>query len=234
MQIIDHVPEGGTFLWREFESIGPWCFCAGMSINADGSPHAYHPDDGMGLDYLDNAGKPGDWYGIVTDKDGVPVLQNLDDPAPGYYVSPTSLANFAYDESNPLRYVDSETIPFIALPPSHLHGAKLGDLAMVVNTRNGKHCGAIYADNGPNNHIGEGSIALAKALDIPSSPKKGGCDGGIVYVIFPGSDPGCHLGARAVMSAAVILFDTWGGFGRLAIIYPDLFPAPAQPNTEKK
>src|SRR5690349_18244953 len=32
-------------------------FYGGMQVNADGSPHAYHPQ-GKGLDYLANAGKP--------------------------------------------------------------------------------------------------------------------------------------------------------------------------------
>jgi len=38
---------------------------------------------------------------------------------------------------------------------------------------------AIYADIGPKNHLGEGSIALAEALGIPSDPKRGGTSRGV-------------------------------------------------------
>jgi hypothetical protein len=31
---------------------------AGLNIDADGSPHAYHPDGTSGLDHLGNAGRP--------------------------------------------------------------------------------------------------------------------------------------------------------------------------------
>lgn len=41
------------------------------------------------------------------------------------------------------------------------------------------------ADIGP--HPGEGSIAMADALGIPSSPKHGGVDSGVTYVAFPHS-----------------------------------------------
>ena len=38
-------------------------FCeAGMMIDADGAYHAYHPDNRSGLDYLGNAGRPGNWW----------------------------------------------------------------------------------------------------------------------------------------------------------------------------
>jgi hypothetical protein len=37
---------------------------------------------------------------------------------------------------------------------------------------------------------GEGSIALARALGIPSSPRNGGCADGVTFVVFPGSSKG--------------------------------------------
>src|SRR4051812_22059936 len=39
---------------------------SGMQIDADGCPRAYHPKN-IGLDWLANAGEPGNWYGLVTD-----------------------------------------------------------------------------------------------------------------------------------------------------------------------
>ena len=44
-------------------------FRAGLSIDADGAPNAYHRD-GRGLDHLANAGRPGSWWGLVTDARG--------------------------------------------------------------------------------------------------------------------------------------------------------------------
>ena len=46
-------------------------FVAGMKIDADGALRAYHPDEAPGLDQLEHAGAPGNWWGIVTD-DGTP------------------------------------------------------------------------------------------------------------------------------------------------------------------
>ena len=67
---------------------------SGMMIDADGGYHAYHPDNKSGLDYLGNAGKPGNWWALVTDDgkpSGNPVVQSSSDPAPGFYISTTSL-----------------------------------------------------------------------------------------------------------------------------------------------
>src|SRR5262245_32378245 len=50
-------------------------FQAGMAIDADGAPQAYHPDSKSGLDALANAGKPGNWWALVVDDKGEPLLQ---------------------------------------------------------------------------------------------------------------------------------------------------------------
>ncbi len=89
--------------------------------------------------------------------------------------------------------MDSETIPYIALPKGILDAGKikLGDMAYVANTANGKHSYAIFADGGPKDEAGEGSIYLAQQLGIPNtSPRNGGAKKDIVYIIFPGSGKG--------------------------------------------
>ena len=160
-------------------------FVAGMTIDADGAPNAYHPED-TGLDELANAGVPGRWDGIITDREGNPFIQEESDPSPGYYVSCTSLADETKKFTDPTRYVDASAIPYIALPEkvADRGGALLGDFALVSNLRNGRSAFAIYADIGT---IGEGSIALAEALGIRSNARNGGASDGILYVIFPGS-----------------------------------------------
>jgi hypothetical protein len=55
----------------------------------EGRP-TYHPNNRMGLDSIDHAGHPGNWWALATDTGtprGRPVLQGENDPAPGYYVT---------------------------------------------------------------------------------------------------------------------------------------------------
>ena len=73
-------------------------YIGGMAIDADGAPTAYHPNGTSGLDALGNAGRPGNWWALVTDTGtsaGTPVIQGAADPAPGFYVSTTSLHDAA-------------------------------------------------------------------------------------------------------------------------------------------
>lgn len=160
-------------------------FVAGMTIDADGAPNAYSPDN-AGLDELSNAGEPGHWNGIITGGDGDPLIQKESDPFPGYYISCTSLADGSKEFGDPTKYVDASKIPYVVLPRevAERGGARLGDFAVVVNLRSGKSSFAIYADIGT---LGEGSIALADALGIRSNARDGGAYRGILYVVFPGS-----------------------------------------------
>lgn len=164
-------------------------FTAGLTIDADGSPRAYGPNN-SGLDLTANAGHPGNWWGIVVGDDGKPIVQGPQAPCPGMYVSKTSYEHRRFFERDPRRYVDSEKVPFVVLP-HHLRKKVppivLGCLAKVHNTRNGLRCVAVVADFGPADHLGEGSIALAKALGINADARHGGTDEAIVdYQIFPG------------------------------------------------
>jgi glycosyl hydrolase group 75 (putative chitosanase) len=160
-------------------------FVSGMTIDADGSPNAYNPDD-TGLDELANAGAPANWNGIITDRDGNPLIQQLSDPFPGYYISCTSLSDKSKKFTDPTRYVDASKIPYVVLPKdvADRGGARLGDFAIVMNLRNGKSSFAIFADIGT---LGEGSIALADALGIRSDARNGGESDGILYLLFPRS-----------------------------------------------
>jgi len=160
----------------------------GLAVDADGSPRAYHPQDTPGLDALANAGHPGNathcgnWWGILKDNRGNPVVQTGADPAPGFYISTTSLSDGSRAWDDPKRFVDSETVPYIVIPPLFLGFAgkggvcRLGDLAVAVNLANGRKVPCIIADVGPANEIGEGSIALAQALGVPCSARTGGCE----------------------------------------------------------
>lgn len=204
------------------EDNSAWFYESGMQIDADGAYKAYNQNNKLGLDWLANAGHPGNWWALVTDKDGNPVVQGPDDPAPGYYISTTSLEDASKSKDDPRRYVDSSSIPFVVLPSRKTFGAKLGDLCMVYNIARQKLCGGVYADIGPRDKIGECSIAMADALGINSNPKSGGTGNGIVYVVFPGSGVGWPLSNDDIQQNAARVFDKWGGLDRLRVVMPDI------------
>lgn len=196
-----------------------------MSIDADGSPRAAHPSDwgplqgpALGLDAPENMGDYKDpegktfpfytmvrkWWGIYVDPStGQPKIQGPGEPYPGFFVSTTALVDKRYVSGDPRRYLDSEKIPYIAVPPELVkHGVRLGDLAFV--SKGGRSSFAVVGDIGPRRKIGEGSIALAVALGLSLSdrmariigyenpPGSSGADrkSGIKFVIFTGSSPG--------------------------------------------
>jgi len=214
---------GSKIVWRGRQESA--CFVmSGLAVDADGAPNAYHPRN-IGLDDLANGGHPGNWWALVTDTgkvDGTPIVQGPSDPYPGYYVSMTSLEDTTKSPTDPHRYVDASQIPFIVLTQglAKTMGARLGDLIWVVNTRNGKSSPAMFVDWGPRNHLGEGSIALAKALGINADARRGGTDGGIVTIVFPGSGTGKPQPLEAFASVARRLFESWGGARRLKAEYP--------------
>lgn len=207
-------------VWRQERQPAAVVFRAGMTIDVDGAPTAYHPQDREALNRLAHAGRPGHWWALVT-RDGQPVVQGRDDLAPGYFVSMTSLEDPAFAVTDPRRYLDASTIPYVALPEAvtRAGGIRLGDLVAVVNQANGKVAYAIYADAGPKGHIGEGSLYLANQLrDAPLPDALGArrsLTRGIVYVVFPGSgsrrSPTRQRARQQIVTAAASLFDRWGG-----------------------
>ncbi|HEX7284570.1 MAG TPA: glycoside hydrolase family 75 protein [Candidatus Angelobacter sp.] len=189
-----------------------------MQIDADGAPNAYGPHN-RGLDHIANAKHDGEFVGVITGRDGRPVIQKSG-PFKGFYVSPTSLHAVGGDETKPSSYVDAKKIPYIVLPPAMTEqfGVTLGDLALVVNQKNGKSSFAIYADAGPADKIGEGSIALAKALGVNADPRHGGIqEEMITYLVFPGSGlgQGKLRTAQDIRRSGSKLFKQWGGAARL-------------------
>jgi len=160
---------------------------ADLSIDYDGAPNAYAPVGfGSPLDNLRNAGDGSRFWGIAVDKDGAPLVQGADEPFPGYYISTTALT--WPGETRTRRYVDSTAISYLALPPAFRDlGAKLGDFALVKSRATGRTRGAIWADIGPRNKLGEGSIQLARALGVESSALR---KSGIDVTLWAGSGDG--------------------------------------------
>ena len=189
---------------------GSVTFSAGATLDGDGAngqfgqPPCYAPPSfhRPTLDVLANAGHPGNWYGVVTDtgdEKGTPIVQKATDPCPGAYISATSLhlldkSGHPLAASSPFKYVDSATVPFIVVPPIIVKGVAgivLGCHCIVTNSRNGKTTEAVVADTGPRNHLGEISVACAKAIGVPTGtahPANGGgaSSSTIHYQLFPG------------------------------------------------
>jgi hypothetical protein len=167
-------------------------FTSGMTVNADGSPRCYGPNN-SGIDYTANGGYPGNWWAVVTHngkKNGIPVVQSgaaPQQPIKGMYISATAYLNKEYATKDVRRYVDSEKVPYVVTPPQ-----LIGMVAPVVMgcrcvvTYKGKSVEAIVGDIGPKSHAGEASMACAAALGINNNPKNGGVSSGVYYEIFPG------------------------------------------------
>jgi Fungal chitosanase of glycosyl hydrolase group 75 len=195
-----------------------------LHVDADGHPQAYHASGSPpGLDHLANAGRPGNWWGIACDSKGKPYVQTDEHPAPGFYISTTALEDHTVAPQDPARYVHSGEVPFIVLPsrPRFAPQQALGDLAMCFHTETGKSSWAIYADIGPANQLGEGSMCLARELGLSDSPKTGGTDKEkIVMVYFPGSKLGWPWPLPELAARAEELFDEWGALETLAAAMP--------------
>lgn len=166
----------------------------GLRIDVDGAPNAYGPHN-SGLDWTADAGEDGNWYGVETDtgeKDGAPIVQGPDDPCPGKWVSSTALRDHSKDRKDPTAYVDATKISYLSIPSNEIagHGLHPGDVGIAHYKRTGRTSAAIVADVGPRNKYGEGSPELARNLGVPDSPRHGGCDDGVVVVVFKGSSRG--------------------------------------------
>ncbi len=155
-------------------------FLAGMTIDADGAPNAYDPDD-TGPDDMANAGGPIHWDGIITRRDGNSLIEGDSDPFP----VTISLAHRLSDQSkkftDPTRYVDAWRIPYIVLPDDRGE-ARLGDFAVVMNLRNGKSSYAIYADIGT---MGEGRLRWQITLGSGLTRAEEWCLTGFCIWCFP-------------------------------------------------
>jgi hypothetical protein len=171
---------GGVPVYQDDDGSVHWV--GEMTIDADGCPHAYGPTGTEPLDYLANAGYPGNWWGIVTDSSGNPYVQNADDgphkaPWPGYYVSTTAYLVLGYDKYDCRRYVDSENVNFMVVPgnvrtaiPPKFMGCK----AVITDKSTGKKLECVCADVGPSSHLGEASMAAVKFFGLNPNPKSGG------------------------------------------------------------
>jgi hypothetical protein len=168
-----------------------------MTIDADGAPNAYHPED-TGLDLLKHAGYPHtSWWKdvLVTDPahpDRPFVMSS--GTYTGYYLSMTALSDPRKSCTDPACYVDATSVPYLVFPEqfSIIEGVgALGDIGMAINLSTGKMAPFVVADIGPGNHpLGEVSIRLAEMLGGGKVSARTGPEkplGRILYIVFPGT-----------------------------------------------
>lgn len=214
---IRHVGEGPAYTYRTSHK----------SLDADGSPRAYHPEKGRGLDDNLNAGYPNKgWKGVlaVDPHDRSKPYVQPDGEWAGYFVSKTSLRDLEGGDIDPATYVDAESVPYIVFPGefyAEKGTGKYGDLAMVRTADHLHQTAAIVADGGPAKApLGEMSLALAAALNPGGKPNprngEGTPKGDIEYVVFPGSaaSPAWPRAIEDIQSSAKALLDAAGGWPR--------------------
>ena len=109
-----------------------------MSVDVDGAPTSYGPVDKKALDFELNAHvgakKSGKIVGYLIDKNGKPIIQGENDPAPGFYISTTAYHDINNPNQNdPRRYVNAAEINYTVLATSAKNkGVETGDFCVVV------------------------------------------------------------------------------------------------------
>ncbi len=206
-QIIGTITTEGYTCDIHEDSDGRVYFVADADIDADGANGqnhalaAYKQDD-SGSELLANGGMKIQNGKVVCAKEWarqIVILGEDNEPqvfAGGIIASTTWYRYPGKLPNDPSAYVDAETIPYIVVPPliiQRTKGIVRGCKAKV--SYKGKSIDCVVADKGPANKIGELSIAAARAIGLPSSPRNGGTEKPEVeYEIWPGiAAPGFEL-----------------------------------------
>lgn len=181
-----------------------------MNVDADGAPKCYHPtNDALALDDLENATSNSKRF--IQGQNGV-------GPAPGFFVSQTSLLFRSQDGNRCDNFVDAVEIPYLVFP-NQWHDVGLGDCGMIYNTQNGQITHAIFADTNP--RVGEASVKSARNLGRNNATPRNGIDEAIfIYLIFPGSkftaaSSAPHWPDARIQASAQQAFAAWGGMATM-------------------
>jgi GH18 family chitinase len=203
----------------------------GMSVTACGAPRAYNANDAIALDHLSHAGRPGDWWSLVTNNgtsSGTPLVQTAIEPAPGYYISMTALTNRYRAVKDPRAYINAAAVPYIVLPQSLASKAKIGDFAAIINKKTGVVSYAIFADTGEEGVVGESSINAAAKSGINSSAKTGGTTAtDLIYIVFPNSGNGFGRSLYDIRTQGAAHLASFGGGSFLMHLYGATATVPA-------
>jgi hypothetical protein len=209
------VKENSSAVWWE----------GGLNIDADGAPNAYGPNN-SGLDYTANAGHVdgSGWYGDPRRQGWPPSCHRaLTIPAQATTSATTALQDPHKAVDDVTRYVDSSTVPYLSIPKNAVadFGLHVGDVGFAYCRTTGRMSPAIVADVGPRGKYGEGSIELARALGLPTSPRHGGAGSGVVCCVFKGTKRGWPRANADVAQQVQDVINELGGVAAYqAIIAP--------------
>lgn len=176
-------------------------FVADADIDADGAngqngARAAYRKDNKGSEHLANGGMgisggrvifTTSWgKDIAITINGAPlVLEN------GIIPTKTAYRFRGKGPNDPAAYVDAETIPYAVVSPlirNAAIGVVMGCRCRMTNTLTGQSVEGPMADIGPRRKIGELSIAAARAIGIPHSPRTGGEERRVIrYELWPGT-----------------------------------------------
>ncbi|WP_440604595.1 hypothetical protein [Bacillus sp. GB_SG_008] len=109
-------------------------------------------------------------------------------------------------------HVDPGEYPYFVLPGNKYTqwGAHLGDYAAVINhNANDTTAYAIFADVGPFDKLGEGSLGLGIDLKIPNVSPNNGASGNIEFIIFLNSSNGRPIDSNVVRQIAKAKYDQY-------------------------
>jgi hypothetical protein len=118
----------------------------------------------------------------------------------------------SFQTSNGRSFQADKTHYFvIPLPSSRFNyssaGIKPGTVAAVIY--NNKVVYAVFADEGPDNIIGEASYATARDLGINPDPANGGVDSGVTYIVFKGNVPSPVEDNNAITAKGQAAANAW-------------------------
>jgi GH18 family chitinase len=208
-------------------------FNAGMTVAAEGAPKAFNSNDAVALDYLRKAGRPGNWWSLVTNNgqpNGTPLIQPAGEPAPGYYISTTTLQNQGFSLQSQRCYINSASVPYIALPPSLASKAAVGDFGAIINKKTGAVSYVIFAEIHDEGWAGKASINSAAKEGINNDPKTGGVTSpDLIYIIFPKSGNGAGRRLHDIRNNGNRLLHQFGGANLLLDLFKTGTTTPAAP-----
>ncbi len=199
MKILGTITNEGYSCTIKEDDQGRVFFTADGDIDADGAngqnggPVAYRVDN-KGTENLANGGMAIHDGKVICAKSwarDIVILGPDNQPKVfdgGIIASLTWYRHPGKSANDPAAYVDAETVPYIVVPSliiQSVPGVVRGCKARV--TLGNKSVDCVVADKGPRNKIGELSIAAARAIGVPSSPRTGGTEKPeILYELWPG------------------------------------------------
>jgi hypothetical protein len=131
-----------------------------------------------------------------------PVVQQAGEPAPGFYVSPSSKpANTHYPEYDQRRWLDSSSIPFGALSGmlKTIGKVSLNDFALAIRLDQNHQSGFMFKDSGGSKSWAVGECSYKVFTDLGGK----GTNNNFVnaFIVFPGSGSGGNSSADMIEPA---------------------------------